>query len=276
MMFTRTALAASAFLLAATVTGASAADLYGGGYGGGSVKDGGYVSEPAYAPVASGPAGWYMRLDGGYAANSVDNFWVEGYGHSDDIDIDNGWSIGGGLGKYIGGGFRGDVTLDYRFGTDVEGYTLGCGLGCTGAFEVKSLVGLANLYYDFNRGGRFVPYIGLGLGFAHHKTDTGSWDCGCGVGSIESGKKTNFAFAGMAGFAWKIRGGQPTYVAGGMKDEVVEVGGGRNLWLDVGYRFMHLGDIKTGDIIEPAGPRDPEVYEYMSHEVRVGLRYDLN
>ena len=51
----------------------------------------------------------------------------------------------------------------------------------------------------------------------------------------------------MAGVSWRIRGGETTYV-GGLKDEPVAVSGGHALYLDVGYRFLYLGDVKTGDI----------------------------
>ena len=40
----------------------------------------------------------------------------------------------------------------------------------TPKFDFSSTVVLANLYYDFNRGGRFIPYIGGGIGFAHNET----------------------------------------------------------------------------------------------------------
>jgi opacity protein-like surface antigen len=80
----------------------------------------------------------------------------------------------------------------------------------------------------------------------------------------------------MAGVSWRIRGGETTYV-GGLKDEPVAVSNGHALYLDVGYRFLYLGDVKTGDITwNPGEVVDPEIKNITAHQIRVGLRYDLN
>ena len=113
---------------------------------------------------------------------------------------------------------------------------------------------LANLYDDFNRGGRFVPYIGAGIGFAHNETSSGTVDGACDCeGAIEKGSSNNFAAAAMAGVSWRIRGGETSYV-GGLKDEPVAVSSGHALYLDLGYRFLDLGDTRTGDMTFTSSP----------------------
>ena len=108
---------------------------------------------------------------------------------------------------------------------------------------------LANLYYDFNRGGRFVPYIGAGIGFAHNETSSGPLTTRAfAIATIDKGSSNQFAAAAMAGVSWRMRGGETTYV-GGLKDEPVAVSNGHALYLDVGYRFLYLGNVKTGDIM---------------------------
>lgn len=274
MAFTRALFLIGAVLVLGNASGASAADL--GNYGGGSIKDGPIVE--SYAPS---PA-WYFRLDGGYAAYDVDSVFIEGFSGtpgyvSDNFDVDNGWSIGGGVGKRFGN-WRADVTLEHRFNTDIEGSVVAC---CTAtvATEFKSLVGLFNVYYDFNRGGRITPYLGAGIGFAHNKTSVGDVDVACGgctfLGYSEEASKTNFAAAAMAGFSVKLRGGEPQYVTS-IKDAPVEVSGGRSLYLDVGYRFLYLGDVKSGNLVYNSTYRDPQWDELTAHEARVGLRYELN
>ncbi len=126
-------------------------------------------------------------------------------------------------------------------------YDCDCFVG-NAKFDFSSTVVLANIYYDFNRGGRFVPYIGAGIGFAHNETSSGTVEtpCGCDA-TIDKGSSNQFAAAAMAGVSWRIRGGETTYV-GGLKDEPVAVSNGHALYLDVGYRFLYLGDVKTGDI----------------------------
>ena len=83
----------------------------------------------------------------------------------------------------------------------------------------------------------------------------------------------------MAGFSAKLRGGESVQ-EGSFKDAPVQGSSGRNLYLDVGYRFLYLGETATGPVtlINTAGTlvsRDPTVEEIHAHEFRVGLRYDL-
>ena len=88
------------------------------------------------------------------------------------LSIDNTWAVGGGVGRYFGRGFRGDVTYEWRGKTDVHG-TAPAAL-VPPHLDFKSPLLLANLYYDFRPYERFTPYVGVGVGAAHHKTSGGS------------------------------------------------------------------------------------------------------
>ncbi|MDX2307453.1 MAG: outer membrane beta-barrel protein [Hyphomicrobium sp.] len=264
-------------VLIASSTAAAAADLYGGE----SMKD----SYAAPAPSAS----WYARIDGGYGWHHnpemtetlYDSYYGGGTYDLYDTELEGAWTLGGGIGRYFTHNWRGDVTYDHRFEADASGsgQPSPC---CTNEHEfgIESDVVLFNLYYDFRRGERFSPYIGAGIGIAHNRTTEGTYteDCGCGTryGTIEEDGQTNFAVAAMAGFTWKLRGGQE--VMGGIKDVPVVVDNGRGLYLDVGYRYLFLGDAATGpvqlnDYTDVA--EDPIVHDIQAHEFRVGLRYDL-
>jgi opacity protein-like surface antigen len=264
----RTALFISAALILGAAPAATAADLYGGG-----LKD-----APAMAPMPAPSAGWYLRVDGGYAWYTNPDIEVVGF-ETRNNSMDGAWSVGGGIGRYFGRGFRGDITVDHLFDAKTEGSLFECDCFVGDAkFDFSSTVVLANLYYDFNRGGRIVPYIGAGIGFAHNETSSGTVETPCGCdGTFDKGSSNNFAAAAMAGFSWRLRGGEPMYV-GGMKDEPVAVGSSRGLYLDVGYRFLYLGDVKTGDIAwaDTDDLVDPKVKDVTAHQIRVGLRYELN
>lgn len=79
----------------------------------------------------------------------------------------------------------------------------------------------------------------------------------------------------MAGFTTKLRGGQ-SVVGGSSKDGPMTVDTGRNLYLDVGYRFLYLGEVATGPIVTTVPiAEDPTVESLIAHEFRVGLRYDF-
>lgn len=276
MVFKRATLLLGAALVVGGAERAAAADLYGG-----SIKDAPIAYEPA-PRAALGPS-IYFRLDGGYSAYDDPIVTENDIFTLTEAGIDESWSVGGGVGVGLGGGFRVDLTYERRFETDVFA-NLGDPLNdLPGAreFGFESDVFLANVYYDFNWGGRFTPYVGIGLGFAKNKTTTGTVtnDCGCVTGEIESGSDTDVAAAFMTGVSIKLRGGQQTMM-GGIKDAPVVVDSGRALYFDVGYRFLYLGDVATGAVVGtydgvPAS-QDPKVEDIHAHEIRAGLRYHLN
>jgi opacity protein-like surface antigen len=277
MTSTRIATILGAALLLSTATVASAADLYGNN-GGGSIKDT-YVQE---APAA-GPS-WYVRIDGSYGAHD-DPVMIEDHIYDlVDTSIDSTWSIGGGIGRYFTNTIRGDITYDHRFEADAEGTLLGHVNGLNGArkFGIESDVVLFNLYYDFNRAGRFNPYVGVGLGVAYNETTTGSVtdDCGC-TGTIAGDDETHVAGALMAGFTARLRGGHGGGAHDGRGWGSSVVSAERGLYLDVGYRFLYLGEAATGPITLDAPTQpvvisdDPVVEDIHAHEFRIGLRYDI-
>ncbi len=105
------------------------------------------------------------------------------------------------------------------------------------------------------------------------------------VGTIEGDSKTDVAAALMAGMSVKLRGG----ATGGSFKDGYAVDTGRSLFLDVGYRFLYLGEAATGPVTATytapvAGghggtgtvSQDPVVDDIHAHELRVGLRYNLN
>ena len=279
MALTRTICLSAAVLLGSSLT-ASAADLYGGG-----MKD-----EAAGMMMAAPSPSVYFRVDGAWAFYGIGDVSITDPGPTDYsntvTDIDDGWSVGGGVGMCFGSGFRGDLTLEYRTSTDISGSADAAAFGTTcctvgSTTDVDGLVGLANVYYDFNRGGRFVPYIGAGIGFAHLETGGGTLGCvvGCGVNfgdaTYNGSSTTNFAVAGMAGISVKLRGGEPVY-AGGIKDGPVMVDSGRGLYLDLGYRFLHLGDVAVADAVQTDGNvLEVGLDNLNAHEFRFGLRYDF-
>ncbi|MBA2127078.1 porin family protein [Hyphomicrobium methylovorum] len=255
-------LLSAAFLLGGAVV-ATAADL------GGGIQD-----APEMAPMPAASAGWYVRVDGGYNWYTNPDIDVLGF-TTHGNKMDGTWTVGGGIGRYFGRGFRGDITVDYLFDNGTETTLCNCeGTFGQAKFDFSSTVLLANLYYDFNRGGRFVPYIGAGIGFAHNRASAGIVDteCGCDY-DIAKGSSNSFAAAAMAGVSWKLRGGETRYI-GGMKDEPVAVSSGNALYLDVGYRFLYLGDV-SGGLIEYAST-EAHVRDVTAHQLRIGLRYDLN
>lgn len=255
MAFKRALLILGAAFVIGNASGASAADL--GTYEG-SIKDAPYIAQSA-APS------WYARVDGSWAFYDVDDVSLLDHDNGTPpagtptvfsnlgSDVDDGWSIGGGIGRKFGNGFRGDLTLEYRGSTDLNG---SASASCCDLLETDTqfdgIVGLANLYYDFNRGGFFNPYVGAGLGGVYHATSAGTTQTG---GTIASSSDWDVAGALMAGFTLAIH---------------------ERLSLDAGYRFLYLGETKAGGVSDGINfVRGPSVEDIHAHEFRVGLRYDI-
>ena len=132
-------------------------------------------------------------------------------------------------------------------------------------FGLKSDVFLANLYYDIDTRSRFTPYFGVGLGFAHNKTTNGT--------VVDTGN-IGFTNAVIAGDSkWATAGALMGGFSFAMRDR---------LHLDAGYRYLYVGDARTGLITgtvaplqNPGNDGDPVVKDIWSHEFRIGLRYDI-
>jgi opacity protein-like surface antigen len=228
-----------------------------------------------YQPVAVAAPSFYLRGDYSHAWQDAGELWGATT-HFSNSSVDDTWALGIGIGRYFGRGIRGDLTYEWRGETDVTGSTTitGCGGGqCTTSFGIKSQVLLANLYYDFRPGERFTPYIGVGLGVVRHDVSGGEIVCGA-VCTFGGDKDWNAAGALMAGFSYRIDRGAHTRVS--IKDAGFDAPAPGRLHLDVGYRYLYLGEVHTGDRIGvvPATP-GPRIEDLSAHEIRVGVRWDL-
>lgn len=231
-----------ALMLVLTGTSAGAADFE--DYRG-SLKDDGYYDMPVEN------SGWYVRGDFGYGFNSDPTITDDQASFFVGESLDDNVSFGGGIGYNIMRGFRVDLTLDYRADADLYAYYPASPASpLTG--ELSSWVGLANFYYDFDMGHRITPYVGVGLGFAAHTMDAGK-NIGAGDFTDFSGKtETEFAWALMAGVDIDLRS---------------------NWKLDIGYRYLDLGDVSYTDAT--SGTKTFIIDDLESHEIRVGLRYQF-
>ena len=274
MIATRSTLILGALAALAAFAPAQAADL--GGARGGSIKD-----DAMPVLMQQSAARFYIRADGSFAHYDKPTITEDGKFDLVNAGIGSQWSAGAGIGYYFNRNIRADITFEHRFNADVTSTNLDSVVGGPRNFGLKSNLYLANLYYDFDSRGRFTPYVGAGLGWVDHKTSSSSFtdNCGC-MGTIDSGSSSSVAAALMAGVAINLTGrGEPAGSGTGF-------GGGdaaRNLYLDLGYRFLYLGEVSTGAVHSiPANPgpstvvaADPTVSDIHAHEFRVGLRYDF-
>jgi opacity protein-like surface antigen len=241
---------------------AAAADLYG------SLKD--FDEHPA---LGRGP-GWYLRIDGGYALNTESGLTEAGYGPLANSSLEDTGVLGGGIGLYLGRNLRIDVTGDYRFEADASGTSADLIVPGRRRFGLDSVLVLANLYYDFDIGGPWRPYVGAGIGAVHHNTSAGP--ILGGAGRVDGASNWNFAGALMAGLSLNF--GARSVPGGSVKDPVIYQEARGPFHLDLGYRFLLLGDAETGAVRDGLGVpiySHVKVEDIYAHEFRIGLRYDI-
>lgn len=243
--------------LAASVVTAQSADLYGHGARG-SIKDDMVYAAPRGCPT------WYARFDGGYT--TYDRPGLNQIGIDDFVNtkLTDSGSIGGGIGRYFTCNIRGDITADYRFESDVKSFNPNPFAPNYGAMKwgYSSTAILANMYYDFNPGARITPYVGFGLGVANNEFSRGTGVVG--AGGPAPGAATSVAAANR----WSAAGAFMTGFVFNVTDRVK---------FDTGYRFLYLGDAKTGQTASSAGGVGGPIHadSLHAHEFRVGLRYDI-
>lgn len=241
-----------------------------------------------YPPIIEAPAplplpavgGWYLRGDIGYkyynAPKGVlsDRTWGS-FGNNGEFGnekMQGAADIGVGVGYKFNDYLRTDLTLDYETPAKFRGSAFCMDTGCAAAggrwedterAKIEAYSALANVYADLGDFHGLKPYIGAGAGASYLRTS-----------DVQSSAKDGFTGknpgdAGKWNFAWALMAG-------------VEYPLSDRLSLDLGYRYLNLGDAKTGSVTEQlsdgsAGKTTSINYkDITAHEVRVGLRYYLN
>jgi opacity protein-like surface antigen len=174
----------------------------------------------ATAAAAQDPS-WYVRGDVGANFQSEINGRPSAKG-------DTGWTVSGAVGREIADGFRAEGEVLYL---DSSGKHAGAG-------DLKTVAGMLNGYYDFNRQGTWQPFVGAGVGVAQVKVD----------GGLSDGDDTGFAYQFKVGVAHPFND---------------------RLTGEVAYRYLGVNGLEFG-----AGPGRIDG-DFSSQAVTVGLRYKL-
>lgn len=253
--------AINAAFLAVSFAPVQAADL---GYG--SIKD------VAPAPVASRT--WYLKGTIGVKHEDADSIWTDGGGSGSGngpgyqsgnfwvgpIDIETKAIFGLGVGVEYNRWLRFDVTGEYRGkqGFRARDYNWFEDYNNYYSADIESWVGLFNMYWDIRTWHGFTPYIGAGIGFASN-TVKDFRDVNTDAPTVYEGDKdkttTNFAWALYAGISYDLTS---------------------NITFDAAYRYLDLGDAKTGRATEVGSTNwytGLEIQDITSHDVLFSLRY---
>ncbi|MBC7770545.1 MAG: OmpA family protein [Phycisphaerales bacterium] len=184
------------------------------------------------AGVANATEGWYGRADIGWSFDGNQDAEIA----AEEWTLEHDWTQHLGLGYAFSNGFRAEGELGHRF-NQLEPIPGDLDDGNTHAWSA-----MANLFYDFNRGGGLEPYLGVGVGAARINGQA------VDAPATFEGEDTVVAYQAMIGVAMSIT---------------------EQLDLDVGFRHFVAEDIEwdEGTVV---GSSD---YEHQA--VTVGLRYQF-
>jgi opacity protein-like surface antigen len=240
---------------------------------------------PQLEPVPAAPAaatGFYLRGELGVGFNEATdrtstfaapytmaslNAWYGG------TSLDSSFIAGLGAGYQFNSWFRADVTGEYRASATYKSsnYYSGSAVACAGlpsgvcgdAYSGQASVGLflVNGYFDLGTWSGFTPYVGAGVGLADYSmgkvTDQSmqivapGGAAGYGVSGSTSG--ANFAWALMAGVAYQL---------------------GPDLLVDIGYRYVNMGQVNTGAIsCSSVCFYESQHFDLWSNDLLFGLRW---
>ena len=189
-------------------------------------------------------SGWYLRGDVGYRYNRMSG--LDAAFPVTSSSIENVPTFGAGFGhkwKW----FRADLTVDYGARARARG-----DFGDVAQFyfaRIDAFTVLANLYVDFGNWGGFTPYVGVGAGSSRLNVNDFSSASG---GPAPAQDAWRFSWAWMAGVSYQFLPG---------------------FALDVGYRYLRLGDALSG----PDLFAERATFKGLdAHEVRLGVRWMID
>lgn len=211
--------------------------------------------------------GWYLRGDIGMTNQEVKSFenvsfaTASGFGFLDEPAFDSGLMVGLGVGYQYNDWLRFDVTGEYRGKTRFTGldhYNDGGQRTNDYTGSKSEWLFLANAYVDLGTWWCITPFIGAGVGFTNI-TISNFRDNNIiagGGGYAKDNTETNFAWALHAGLAYNVS---------------------RNFTVELGYRYLNLGDAQSGDLINLDGSNsvnNPMIFkDVVSHDFKLGLRW---
>lgn len=232
---------------------------------------------PMYAPPAP-PAdfgGWYLRGDIGMtnqSAKRIDATLPAGFSKTTEgLGFDSSPLFDLGVGYRFNNWFRADVIGQYRGKANLHGSDNVVGPAFVGndnySGSKSEWVVMANAYVDLGTWWCITPFIGAGVGGSYNKL-SGFRDDGIQIaGGVPSSSATYFADNGKWNLAWAAHAGLAYKVNPGFTVELA-------------YSYMDLGDAAPGNFRafdgSISGTSTIKVKDITSHDVKLGVRWDLN
>ncbi|MEM6711738.1 MAG: outer membrane beta-barrel protein [Pseudomonadota bacterium] len=182
-------------------------------------------------------------------------------------EFESGGLVGGAVGYQFNQYFRADISAEYRMRTAFDGLDR-FDISGDGTFDQTNdysadkseFVVLANAFVDLGQYEKISPYIGAGIGASyttiHDLVDVN--EVTTGVAFADSNGEWDLAWALYAGLGFEVND---------------------HLTLDLGYRFLSIGDAESGDVdpFDGGSVVSPVLFnDIYSHDVTFGVRYAFN
>lgn len=230
--------------------------------------DKGLVQVPAPMPVSYGA--WYLRGFVGMTNQGLDTITSSVIEGADFQILNTGfdssplWGVG--VGYDSGSWYRLDLTGEYRGKSTFHGldcYNCDAGVPTAGTNDYTATKSewlmLFNGYWDIGTWHGVTPYVGAGIGWANIKiADFKDVNVpNLGVSYANSKTTNNFAWALHAGMSYDVN---------------------PNFTIDLAYRYVDLGDAKSGTITayDGSGTFDQLTFKDLySHDLMLGARWKL-
>jgi opacity protein-like surface antigen len=234
------------YALAVTTLAAGVALASGSAYAADLMQPG-VVSAPAPAAIS----GLYVSVFAGAAFPHAvhGNYTDQTTTTSADIPLQTGYILGATIGTHLMPNLRGEIELSYAShgvtGTETTHSTGGARGTSADSGSFNTLYLLGNLWYDFDTGGSFTPYLGGGLGVAVMMPNV-SFPTFIGTPSFST---SSAALAGQLG--------------AGVKFQIAD-----NMSLDLGYRVK---GVFGGGLTQTNYPNNLKNVNYIDQTIQVGL-----
>jgi opacity protein-like surface antigen len=224
---------------------------------------------PMLPPPPMEYGGWYLRGDLGMTNQQVGSLYNVLFDTAVNLTVvdknfEAGMLFGLGIGYRHNNWFRWDITGEYRGETGFHGMDTygGTPPTATNIYTGKKSEWLLmwNVYADLGTWKNITPFVGAGVGASrvtiHSFRDIDPITPSAAY--ADSASKWNFAWALHAGLAYDVT---------------------PNFTIELAYRYLHLGDGVTGDIIAFDGTNaivNPMHFrDITSHDIKFGVRWAL-
>lgn len=240
------------------------------------------IPVPAPIPIEEYAPEYYVRADLGFSWMSSGTIDETGTGlnlhDAGDVEAIEWGSLG--AGRYVTPSIRVEVAVDLSTNADLNiggSQTItqhhgGATYTIRREDEVKyeQDLGMLTAYYDFRNGSRFTPYIGAGIGLSYrHLTRTASETTTCAAGSsCDSNRLGVEASATNTDARWDFAAAATAGIAYELTDDI--------FW-DTSYRYLWTGgDMRVNSASAFAGNSSIDVESISQHQIRTGVRLNLN